>query len=216
MDFLFIITALGIGIGVSVPLGPIGILCIQRTMNKGFLSGFISGIGAAFADTLYAIIAAFGISMIKDFLIENQTIIRTVGSLFLVFVGYKIFNSNPAKDLRKLRNEGQNYIKDFITSFLITISNPITIVAFGAIFAGFDLVGENVNFFHALALIIMVFIGAVTWWLVLISSVSIFRKRIRLRFLLWTNKITGTIIVIFALYILLTSFFPAIDPTVAV
>lgn len=211
MDPLFVLTAFGIGVAVSVPLGPIGVLCIQRTMNKGFFSGFISGAGAASADMIYAIIAGFSISMIKDFLIEYQIPIRIAGSLFLAFVGYKIFMSNPAKEIRKLRNDGQNYYKDFGTSFLVTISNPITIVAFGAIFAGFDMVGDNSGFFSILTLIVMVFAGAISWWLILIAIVSIFRKRIRLRNLLWINRITGVLIILFALYIILTTFIPAID-----
>ncbi len=211
MDSLFIITAFGIGLGVSIPLGPIGILCIQRTMNKGFFAGFISGVGAASADIIYAIVAGFGISIIKDFLIEYQMPIRIIGSLFLAFVGYKIFISNPAKEIRKLRNEGQNYFKDFITSFLVTISNPITIVAFGAIFAGFDMVGEGAKLLNIIVLLIMVFAGSIAWWLFLISTVSIFRKKIRLRYLLWVNKITGVLIIVFAIYIILTTFVPAID-----
>lgn len=211
MDHIFIITAFGIGLAVSAPLGPIGVLCIQRTMNKGFISGFVSGFGAASADVVYAIIAGFGISMIKDFLIEYQIPIRVAGSLFLAYVGYRIFMSNPAKDLRKLRNEGQNYYKDFATSFLVTISNPITIIAFGAIFAGFDMVDNQSGFLSVLVLIILVFAGALSWWLMLISFVSLFRKRIRLRNLLWVNRITGVLIVVFALYIIVSTFIPGLD-----
>jgi threonine/homoserine/homoserine lactone efflux protein len=211
LDYIFILTAFGIGIAVSAPLGPIGVLCIQRTMNKGFISGLVSGFGAAMADVIYAIIAGFGISMIKDFLIEYQMPIRVAGSLFLAYVGYRIFMANPAKEVRRLRNEGQNYYKDFGTSFLVTISNPITIIAFGAIFAGFDMVDKQSGFFSILVLIVLVFAGALSWWLALISVVSLFRKRIRLRNLLWINRVTGILIILFALYIILSTFIPELD-----
>jgi threonine/homoserine/homoserine lactone efflux protein len=211
LDHIFIITAFGIGVAVSAPLGPIGVLCIQRTMNKGFISGLVSGFGAAIADVVYAVIAGFGISMIKDFLIEYQMPIRIAGSLFLAYVGYRIFMANPAKEVRKLRNEGQNYYKDFATSFLVTISNPITIIAFGAIFAGFDMVDNTSGFFSILVLIVLVFAGALSWWLALISVVSLFRKRIRLRNLLWINRVTGVLIILFALYIILSTFIPELD-----
>ncbi|MEA2042958.1 MAG: LysE family translocator [Bacteroidota bacterium] len=208
MDYTFIVKALSIGIAVSAPLGPIGVLCIQRTLNKGFYSGFISGVGAATADIVYAVIAGFGISLVKDFLLENQMPIRLVGSVFLAYMGYRIFISNPAKEVRKLRNEGNNFFKDFASSFLVTLSNPITIIAFGAIFAGFDMVGQEATHFHIFLLIVFVFAGALSWWVGLILVVSTFKHKIRLRNILWINRITGILIIIFAVFIAVSAFFP--------
>lgn len=208
MDILFIIKGIVIGISVSAPLGPIGVLCIQRTLNKGFKSGLISGVGAASADIIYAIIAGFSITFISDFLIENQNYIRIIGGMFLIFIGAKIFTSNPAKQIRRLRTKGNNYYKDFITSFFVTVSNPITILAFGAIFASFNMVEKGSGTFPVIILVVTVFSGAILWWLSLISIVTIFKSRIRLRNLLWINRITGVLIIIFALFVIISVFIP--------
>ena len=208
MNLLFIIKGLLIGISVSAPLGPIGVLCIQRTLNKGFKSGFVSGAGAASADIIYAIIAGFSITYISDFLIEYQTYIRIIGGAFLILVGIRISISNPAKQIRKLRVKGNNYYKDYITSFLITVSNPITILAFGAFFTAFDMIDKNVNNFDITIMIIAVFSGSLIWWVSLISIVTIFKTRIRLRNLLWINRITGILIVLFAAFVIISAFLP--------
>jgi len=208
LNLLFIIKGLLIGISVSAPLGPIGVLCIQRTLNKGFKSGFVSGAGAASADIIYAIIAGFSITYISDFLIEYQTYIRIIGGAFLILVGIRISISNPAKQIRKLRVKGNNYYKDYITSFLITVSNPITILAFGAFFTAFDMIDKNVNNFDITIMIIAVFSGSLIWWISLISIVTIFKTRIRLRNLLWINRITGILIVLFAAFVIISAFLP--------
>ena len=208
MNLLFIIKGLLIGISVSAPLGPIGVLCIQRTLNKGFKSGFVSGTGAASADILYAIIAGFSITYISDFLIEYQTYIRVIGGTFLILVGIRISISNPAKQVRKLRVKGNNYYKDYITSFLITVSNPITILAFGAFFAAFNMIDNTIGNLQIVLMIIAVFSGSLIWWLSLIGVVTIFKKRLRLRNLLWINRITGVLIILFALFVILSAFLP--------
>lgn len=208
MDLIFIIKGILIGISVSAPLGPIGVLCIQRTLNKGFKSGFVSGAGAASADIIYAIIAGFSITFISDFLIEYQTYIRIIGGAFLILVGVRISISNPAKQIKKLRIKGNNFYKDYITSFLITVSNPITILAFGAFFATFNMVSETTDKFSITVMIITVFSGSLIWWLSLIGIVTIFKKRIRLRNLLWINRITGVLIVLFAIFVIISAFLP--------
>lgn len=193
---------------VSIPVGPVAVLCIQRTLNKGFGSGFTSSAGAAFADVLYAAIAGFSITFIANLLNEYQSHIRIVGGLFLIFVGVRIFLSNPATQMRKYRQQGNNYFKDFFTSFLITISNPITVVAFGIIFANFDMIKDNSTSLSISVLILSVFSGALVWWLSLVGIISVFKKRIRLRNILWINRITGVFIVLFALYIIISVFIP--------
>ena len=208
MDLLFIIKGILIGVSVSAPLGPIGVLCIQRTLNKGFKSGFVSGVGAASADIIYAIIAGFSITFIKDFLIEYQTYIRIIGGAFLILVGVRITISNPAKQIRKLRIKGNNYYKDFLTSFLITVSNPITIIAFGAFFATFNMIDKSSGNFPIFIMILTVFGGSLLWWLSLIGIVTVFKKRIRLRNLLWINRITGVLIVLFAIFVIVSAFLP--------
>jgi threonine/homoserine/homoserine lactone efflux protein len=131
--------------------------------------------------------------------------------MFLIFIGLRIFSSNPGKQIRRLKLKGNNYYKDFITSFFLTISNPLTILAFGAFFTGLGMVDKTGGSFPVVVMIVSVFSGALAWWIGLISIITIFKRRIRLRSLLWINRITGTFIVLFALYLILTVFIPEIS-----
>ncbi len=206
MDYYLILKGIIVGISTSAPLGPLGILCIQRTINKGVLSGLISGFGAAVADIIYAGIAGFGISIIADFLKEYQMIIRIVGGIVLLFVGIMIFRSNPIKQVRQQKAQKRNYLSDFISSFIITFTNPITIVVFGAVFASLGL--DEVTTMNPIVLtLIGVFSGALMWWLTLTVFVNIFRDKIRLRNLWWINKITGILVSVFGLAIFISLLF---------
>ncbi len=208
MHIALIIKGITIGLIVSAPLGPIGVLCVQRTLNKGFKSGFISGLGAAFADIIYAVIAGFSVTIISDFLLAYQDYFKIIGGLFLLYMAFRIFTTNPGKQIRKLRTQGNNYYKDFVTSFLLTISNPVTILAFVALFAGASIVEKQGNTFNIFVLIFSVFSGAVLWWLTLISIVSIFKNRIRLRSLLRINRFSSILIVLFAILLIVSVFTP--------
>jgi len=206
LDYLLILKGIIVGISTSAPLGPLGILCIQRTINKGILSGLISGLGAAVADIIYAGIAGFGISIIADFLKEYQLMIRILGGIILLIVGIMIFRSNPIKQVRQQKAQKRNYISDFISSFIITFTNPITIVVFGAVFASLGL--NEVNTLNPIVLtLIGVFSGALLWWLSLTIFVNIFRNKIRLRNLWWINKITGILVSVFGLAIFVSLIF---------
>lgn len=194
------------GIAVSAPLGPLGVLCIQRTINKGFFAGFVSGIGAAFADLIYASIAGFGISIIADFLAVHQTVIRAVGGIIVLIVGIMIFNSNPIKQVRRQKAQKNTYISDFVSSFFITITNPLTIVFFGAVFAGVGLNKPN-SLEPIILTLVGVLLGALIWWMALSIVVNVFRNKIRLRNLWWINKITGVLVAIFGLAVFISIFF---------
>lgn len=206
LELNYLIKGIGVGISVSAPLGPVGVLCIQRIMNKGFKSGVFSGIGAVFADTLYAIIAGFGLTMISDFLDDHQLYLRIIGGMLLIFLGIRIFISNPAKQFRKQQVKKTNHIADFFTVFFLTISNPVTIVVFGGVFAALGLV-ESSGDMSVILLTIGIFLGAVIWWLSLSGVVTYFRDKIRLRSLWWINKITGVVIMLLGLVTGLSIFF---------
>ncbi len=188
-----------IGFSASVPLGPIGVLCIQRTLNKGHLAGFFSGLGAAFSDTVYAIIAGFSLSFIVAFIEAQLLYIQIFGACILIGLGVKIFYSNPAKQLRKQKKGKGTLFQDFVSTFLITISNPLAIFLFLAFFAGFGVVKPGGNVIDHMLLILGVMAGASIWWLILTSIVSLFRSKINLRRLWWLNKIAGAAIVIFVI-----------------
>lgn len=196
-----------IGLLVSVPLGPIGVLIIQRTMNKGRLSGFASGMGAAFSDIIYAVIAGFSISYIIDFVKEQQYWIQLFGSLVMVAFGYFIFRSNPARELRKAQRQSSTgtFFKDMTTTFGLTISNPLLIFVFIGVFAGLKVM-EGGGIGEPLIVIPGVFFGALFWWFTLTSLVSLFRKKINLRGLWRLNRITGIIIMGLSVFSLIYAF----------
>lgn len=188
-----------LGFSASVPLGPMGLICIQKTLNRGRLAGLVSGAGAAAADTFYAVIAAFGISFITDFIQKEQFTLRIIGSIILVLLGFKIFVTNPAIQIRKQNRKKNNLIGDFISIFFLTLSNPITVFFFGAVFASTGILkGEN-SFLELIEVVVGVFTGAMLWWLILTTVVNVFRSKFRLKRLWWINKITGAVIVIFGL-----------------
>ena len=192
----YFIDGMIIGFSASVPLGPIGVLCIQRTLNKGRISGFISGMGAAFSDTIYAVVAGFSLSFIISFIEKQLMYIQIFGALLLIVLGVNIFYSNPAVQLRKQRKGKGNLFQDFISTFFITISNPLAIFLFLAFFAGFGAVKPGDDASNHFILIGGVLSGASLWWFVLSSLINLFRSKINLRRLWWLNKITGAAIVI--------------------
>ncbi len=191
---------------VSAPLGPMGVLCIQRTINKGMLSGVISGLGAIAADIIYASVAGFGITFIVNFLDANQLIIRSLGGVVLIIFGIAVFRSNPVKQIRRQRTRKTSYFSDFMSSFLVTVTNPITVVVFGLAFASVGL-NKNPSAQSVTFMLFAVFCGALVWWVGLSSFVNIFRKRIRLRNLWWINKISGVIVSIFGIAVFISIFF---------
>ncbi len=205
MDLLLFIKGFGFGVMVSAPLGPMGVLCIQRTINKGLMSGFVSGIGATVADLVYASIAGFGITFIVNFLDAQQLIIRILGGLVLIGFGVAVFRSNTVKQIRRQRNQKKSYISDFASSFLITITNPVTVIVFGLAFASVGL-NKSPSFQSIAVMLLAVASGAIFWWLGLSSFVNIFRSKIRLRNLWWINKISGILVVIFGIAIFVSVF----------
>ncbi len=192
----FILKGIIIGLTVSAPMGPIAVFCLQRTLNKGIWIGFLSGLGAAFADTLFAAIAGFGLSIISDFLTEQQFYIRGIGGLFLIVVGVKVFYTNTIKQARKQKVTKGRIFGDFVSVFFLTLSNPITVIFFGTVFAGIGLAGEDGSSYPTLLTVSGVLIGTILWWLILATVINFFRHKIRLRSIWWINKIAGALIVI--------------------
>jgi threonine/homoserine/homoserine lactone efflux protein len=202
MNWSSILDGVLIGFAASVPLGPIGVLCIQRTLQRGRLAGFISGLGAATSDTLYAIIAGFSISYVVAFIEEQFFWLQIFGALILILLGVYIFRSNPAVQLRKQRGRKSSLIQDFVSTFLITISNPLAVFLFIAFFASFRAVNTDTGILGQMVLIGGVFTGAAAWWLILTSIVSLFRSAVNLRRLYWINKIAGAAIIVFVIVVI--------------
>lgn len=195
INIAFLIKGIIIGFSIAAPVGPIGVLCIRRTLTEGRLSGFISGIGAATADATYGMIAGFGLASISNFLIGQQIWLRLIGGLFLCYLGIKTFITKPSEEL--LLSNKQGLIGNYFSTFLLTITNPMTIISFAAVFAGLGIGTIQTNYLSSSILVIGVFVGSGLWWFTLISTVHVLGKRFDTKRLLWVNKLSGIIILIF-------------------
>jgi len=198
-----------VGLLVSAPMGPIGVLCVQKTINKGRFMGFFSGLGAATADTTYAVLAAFGVTYITNFMNQNRLAFQIFGIAILLFLGFRMLLKNPISQYRYYRTSTKrtNAISDYISVFFLTVSNPLTIVFFGAAFSMLGLMSEENSFYNGLSLVWGVFAGAVAWWFTLTYLVDIFRKHFRLRGILWLNRISGIVIIVLSVVLGIKFFF---------
>ena len=199
MFLTLIVKGILIGLLVSIPLGPIGVLVIQRTVNKSRIAGLLSGMGAALSDTIYAIIAGFSLTFVVDFIRENEIIFQSIGGLVVLALGIHIFFKNPVTDLRRKRLGGNTHFKDIISTFLVTFSNPLSVFVFLAIFTSSGVAVSLEKPYHSFFVILGIFTGAFIWWFSLSGIVSLFRHKISLRVLWWINKAAGLIMVIFVL-----------------
>jgi len=196
-----------IGLMVSIPLGPIGVLCIQRTLNKGRKAGFVSGLGASAADTFFALIAGYGISMVITFIKEQHVYFQIIGGMIVMYLGIHIFFTNPVKQLRLQRLSQNKLSQDFLSVFLLTVSNPMAIFFFLAMFAGVNLAGGPMNIFLVSLVVAGVFLGSSSWWFVLTTLVNIFRHRFRLKSIWWMNKVSGMLIFFLGIAAILSVWF---------
>lgn len=193
---------------VSIPLGPIGVVCIQKTIQKGRLAGFVSGSGAALADTFYATVAALGLGYILNFIKEQEFYLQLLGSFVLIAMGTKIYLTNPVKQLRRQKKGKRNLLGDFLSIFILTVSNPFAAFVFVAVFASTSVLTAESGFNVQLLLILGVLLGALSWWYLLSTVINIFRKRFRLKQLYWINKISGIVIAVLGILLLIASFEP--------
>lgn len=199
MSLHLLIEGIIIGIAVSIPLGPLGVLCIQRTVNKTWKSGFISGLGVATSDTLYAIIAGFSLTIIIDFLRQYEAYFKILGTAMVILLGLYIFLSNPAKEIQKFRRKGNSYVQDYITAVLLTLTNPLAIFVFLAIFTSYSIVLRMSHPIDAILIVLGIYIGASSWWLSLTGIAYNFKHQLTISTLWWANKIIGMSFIIFAL-----------------
>jgi threonine/homoserine/homoserine lactone efflux protein len=193
MDFL--LKGLVLGFSIAAPVGPIGVLCIRRTLAEGRTAGFVSGLGAATADAIYGSIAAFGLTVVSSFLTSQQIALRLVGGAFLCYLGVRTLLARPAD--RAATAEGNGLVGSYASTFFLTLTNPMTIFSFIAVFAGFGFVSGNADLLSAVFLVLGVFCGSAFWWLLLSGGVSLFRLRFDMRALRWVNWISGAIITAF-------------------
>ncbi len=175
-------------------------LCIRRTLADGRLAGLVSGLGAATADAFYGSLAGFGVTLAANFLVSQQTWLRLVGGLFLLYLGLKTFLSQPAADSgQPAHTRSRGLWGAYLSTLLLTLTNPLTILSFAAIFAGLGLVETGGTAFSAGILVLGVFCGSAAWWLLLSAGVSLLRGRVTPRILQWVNRLAGVVITVFGI-----------------
>jgi threonine/homoserine/homoserine lactone efflux protein len=191
-----------IGLSIAAPVGPIGVLCIRRTLAEGRLTGLLSGLGAATADMLYGMIAAFGVTFMMDLLVGQAGWLHLLGGLFLLYLGLRTFLAKPSDETGSASRTG--LIGAYISTFLLTITNPLTILSFIGIFVGLNLGATNGGYTSAVFMVLGVFLGSASWWLGLSLGVGLLRDKFAPTWMVWVNRISGVIIMAFGLAALFT------------
>jgi len=200
LDFSFVLKGLIIGFSIAAPVGPIGVLCIRRTLAEGRVYGFVSGLGAATADGFYGTVAALGLTLVSAFLIDQANWLRLIGGAYLCYLGVKTFLSEPAQQAAVAK--GQGLLGAYTSTLFLTLTNPLTIFAFAAIFAGVGAEAAAGNTLGALNVVLGVFLGSCSWWLILVTLTSLFRSRLNTTGLVWVNRVSGLLILGFGVLIL--------------
>ncbi len=188
-----------IGILVSAPMGPVGMLCIQRTLSKGRWHGFVTGLGAMVSDIIYAMLTSLGMGVVVNFVEANQAPLQLTGSLVLSVFGYYIYQSNPVKNLRKQKERKLSFTQDFITAFLLTFSNVLIVLLYIGLFARFGFILPDHSLGMIIGGIICIGIGAISWWLFITYIVSKLRKWFNVRGIWLMNRIVGSTIIILSI-----------------
>ena len=192
-----------IGFSIAAPVGPIGVLCIRRTLADGRAVGFAAGLGAATADALYGAVAGFGLTAVSAIRVGQQGWLRLLGGVFLCWLGVRTFLAPPATEAARAAR-GSGLAGAYASTLVLTLTNPLTILSFAAVFAGLGVGGAGGDYRAAAVLVLGVFAGSALWWLALSGAVGLLRHRVTPQGLRWVNRASGTIIAGFGLLALLS------------
>ena len=200
-----------LGFAIAAPVGPIGVLGIRRTLASGWLTGLLTGLGAATADGLYGAVAAFGLTAISGALVAQQGIIRVVGGALLCYLGVRTLLAKPAAGAATARVH-RGLVAAYLSTVGLTLTNPATILSFAAVFAGLGLVGAARSVAAPALLTAGVALGSACWWLLLTSGVSLLRTRLTPEALRWVNRLSGALLLGFGLLALISGVGGALGP----
>ncbi len=195
MNVPLFLRGLVIGFSIAAPVGPIGVVCIRRTLADGRAAGLATGLGAATADGMYGCVAGFGLTFVSSLLINQQMWLRLFGGLFLCYLGIRTLLSSPAE--QAARAGGTGLLGSYASTFLLTVTNPMTILSFAAIFAGLGLANTDGSYASSALLVLGVFLGSAAWWLLLSGGVGLFRDKFNTQAMLWVNRMSGVVIAVF-------------------
>jgi threonine/homoserine/homoserine lactone efflux protein len=200
MNLIYLVEGVVIGFSLAAPLGPVGILCVRRTLEHGVRYGLVIGVSAACCDMVYSLVAAFGITLVSDFITLEQYWIRVVGGIILLAIGYAAFRAYPLADKALKAPRGRTWT--FLSTALLVFTNPLTLFAFAAAFAVIgvkNIVGHPVS---GLMLVAGVFFGSLTWFALLAALVHFFKKKVMRIGLAPMNRVAGTLLMLCGLYAL--------------
>ena len=190
---MFLLKGLAVGIVIAVPVGPVGVMCVRRTIFEGKAAGFVSGLGAATADALFGCIAAFGLTFVSEWLIGYHQWLRIAGGCYLLYIGCSALLAAPEAK-RPSEPDAESLLRDFLSTFALTLTNPITIVAFLGIFSAIGLGGGDATFARAAILVLGVWLGSLLWWLTLTFGLGSLFQSFEARHLKWINRASGVIL----------------------
>jgi threonine/homoserine/homoserine lactone efflux protein len=199
LDPSFFFKGMALGLSIAAPVGPIGVLCIRRTLADGARMGFAAGLGAATADAAYGCVAGFSLTVISGFLVRQQVWLALLGGGFLCYLGVCTFLSRPAQESSNVKRGG--WFTTYFSTVLLTLANPATILSFVAAFAGFG-VGTSADYQTAGSLVLGVFLGSALWWLILSGGVGLLRSRMKSSWMQAINRFSGGVLFAFGLYAL--------------
>ncbi len=185
-----------VGLGASIPLGPLGVLCVQKTLSKGRNSGLFTGLGASVSDTFYAGLALLGLAFVENLINENRAIVMLVGGIIIALIGLKVYRTNPIKQIRQ-KSSHKRHLEDFVEALVMTITNPGALFLILGLFAAVGINSSDSGSAGSVSIITTlwgVFLGTVTWWFTLTTTINVFRKKFRLKQLIMINRIAGVII----------------------
>lgn len=203
-----------IGFLASIPLGPIGVICIRRTLNGTRNTGFVSGLGAATADTIFALLAVFAVSYVTSFLEGKEIWINTIGGILVMILGFSIFMKRVDTSRGMVNNQesgSTNLARNYLSILLLTITNPTYFFVFMSLFsaAGIDVTTNTIG--NNLFLIMGIAIGTSGWWFVLTWIINKIRQRFTMRSLWWLNKISGAVIIVLGAGAIISMLFTLTD-----
>ena len=210
MELHFWLRGFVLGFSIAAPVGPIGMLCIRRTFVGGFWEGFLTGLGAATADAFYGSVAGFGLVFVSSLLLTISPWLRVLGGAFLCYLGIRTLLTRPSAGEAKAPARG--LAGAYGSALFLTLTNPITILAFTAMFAGLGLPSAAGSYRAAASLVAGVFCGSISWWLILSSMISLVRLRLTPALLSWVNRLSGLVLLGFGIWAVWSQLGPALLP----
>ena len=204
-DLPLLLSGITIGLAIAAPVGPIGVLCIQRTLAEGRIVGLVTGLGAASADAVYGAIAALGLAAVTEILVSQQNWLRLIGGGFLIYLGIRTFLVGP--EVEPVAESDPGLLGAYASTFVLTLTNPLTILSFVAIFAGLGAAVAGKSLASGALLVLGVFLGSALWWFLLSGGVSMLRNRVTPRSMQWINRASGVVILLFGISAIFFSVF---------